>query len=81
MGVNSHPYHPFYLYRAPVVQDRITLNIKRLQGDDSTIKRLFIHENLLHGYVIYVDRVIMHSKTTEFFDIPYPLPEYNRPVH
>ena len=57
------------------------LNIKILQGDDFTMKRLLVHGNLPLRHVLYLDRVVMHSKTTEFVDIPSPLHEQNSSIH
>ena len=43
------------------------------------MKCLSLHENLPHGQVIYLDRVIIHYKTNKFVDINSPLTEHNSP--
>ena len=77
---NSHLYPPSYLYRAPELQDIIMINIQRWKVNDVVMKPLSIHYNLPCGHVLYLDRVIIHSKTTKFVDIPYPLTEQNSPI-
>ena len=36
--------------------------------------------NLPCRHVLYAYRVVMHYKTTKFYDIPSPLPEQNSPI-
>ena len=78
---DSHMYPPYCLYRAPEVQDRITLNIQRWKVDELAMKHLSIHDNLPRTHVLYLDGVIINSKTTEFVDTHSPLPEHNGPIH
>ena len=45
------------------------------------MKHLSIHDNLPRTHVLYLDGVIINSKTTEFVDTHSPLPEHNGPIH
>ena len=52
----------------------------KMTRDDVAMKCSSIHDNLPRGQVLYLDRVIIHSKMTKFVDIPSPLPEQNSPI-
>ena len=45
------------------------------------MKRLLIRDSLSRGHFLYLDRVILHFKMSEIFDISSPLPEQNIPIH